>query len=81
MQKVLNRGNYKLDAIIDKLLVQIKFPKNFILGEYYVLLNRLRLTTFQIQSINQKMQRQLKNATVKSLCVSFFDNKNVFISK
>ena len=25
------------------------------------------------------MQRQLKNATVKSLCISFFNNKDVFI--
>ena len=48
MQKVLNRGNYKLDAIIDKLLVQIKFPKNFILGEYYVLLDRLTLIISRI---------------------------------
>ena len=57
MQEILNKGNYKLDIVIDKLLTQIKLLGNLILGEYYVLLNRLRLTTFQIQSINQKMQR------------------------
>jgi len=81
MQEALNRGNYRLDVIIDKLLAQTKLSGNFTLGEYYMLLNRPRLITSRTQSINQKMQRQLKNAIVKSLCVSFFDNKDVFISK
>ncbi|MAD84221.1 MAG: hypothetical protein CL912_14755 [Deltaproteobacteria bacterium] len=81
MQEILNKGNYKLDVVIDKLLTQIKLLGNLILGEYYVLLNRLRLTTFQIQSINQKMQRKLKNVIMKLLCVDFFNNEDVFISK
>ena len=43
MQKALNKGNYKLNAIIDKLLAQIKLPRNLTLKEYYMLLNRPRL--------------------------------------
>ena len=48
MQKALNRGNYKLDVVIDKLLAQIELLENFILGEYYMLLDKLRLITSQI---------------------------------
>ena len=45
MQEALNRGNYKLNAVIDKLLAQIEFPGNLILGEYYMLLDRLKSIT------------------------------------
>ncbi len=81
MQEALNKENYKLDAIINKLLAQIKLPENLTLGEYYMLLDKPKLTTSRIQNINQKMQRQLKNATVESLCVSYFDDKDIFILK
>jgi len=52
MQEALNKGNYKLDAVINKLLAQIKLSGNLILREYYVLLNRPKLITSRIQSIN-----------------------------
>ena len=52
MQETLNKGNYKLDVIINKLLAQIKLLGNLTLGEYYVLLDRPRLITSRIQSIN-----------------------------
>ena len=81
MQEVLNKGNYKLDAIIDKLLAQTKLLGNFTLKEYYILLNRPKSTTSQTQNINQKMQKQLKNVTIKLLYVSYFDDEDVFISK
>ena len=45
MQKALNKGNYRLNAIIDKLLAQTKFLRNFILKEYYILLNRPKSIT------------------------------------
>ena len=81
MQEALNRGNYRLDAVIDKLLAQTELPGNLTLGEYYVLLDRPRSTTSRTQSIDQKMQRQLKNATVESLCVGYSDDEDVFISE
>tara|TARA_R110002060_G_scaffold52609_3_gene63412 strand:+ start:1015 stop:1155 length:141 start_codon:yes stop_codon:yes gene_type:complete len=46
MQEALNKGNYKLDVVIDKLLAQIKLLENLILGEYYMLLNKPKLTIF-----------------------------------
>ena len=81
MQEALNKGNYKLNAIIDKLLAQTKLPKNLTLGEYYMLLNKPRSPTSQTQNINQKMQKQLKNATMKSLYINYFNNKDIFILK
>ena len=48
MQEILNKGNYKLDVVIDKLLTQIKLLGNLILGEYYVLLDRLTLIISRI---------------------------------
>jgi len=47
MQEALNKGNYKLDAIINKLLAQTKLPGNLILEEYYMLLNKPKSTTSQ----------------------------------
>ena len=46
MQEALNKGNYKLDAVIDKLLTQTKFLGNFTLKEYYMLLDKLKSITF-----------------------------------
>ena len=48
MQEALNRGNYKLNAVIDKLLAQIKLPENLTLGKYYMLLDKPKLTTSRI---------------------------------
>jgi len=47
MQEALNRGNYKLDVVIDKLLAQIKLLENLTLREYYMLLNKPKLITSQ----------------------------------
>ena len=44
MQEALNKGNYRLNAVIDKLLTQIKLSGNLTLKEYYVLLNKPKLT-------------------------------------
>ena len=43
MQEALNKGNYRLNAVIDKLLTQIKLSGNLTLKEYYVLLNKPKL--------------------------------------
>ena len=48
MQKALNKGNYKLNAVINKLLAQTELPGNLTLKKYYMLLNKLKSITSRI---------------------------------